>query len=284
MIRSVSRQRPPATVIAANSDAGVLYGAFHFLRLVQTRQPLTGLDIVSQPRTQIRVLDHWDNLDRHVERGYAGQSIWDWHKLPGWLDPRYTDYARACASVGINGSVLTNVNANATSLTPAYLEKAAALAGVFRPYGVRVYLTARFSAPIELGGLKTADPLDPAVRAWWKAKVDEIYALHPGLRRIPGESELRRAARSAGLPAHACRRRQHAGRRAGAARRHRDVARVRVLERSAGRSRQTGVRRIRAARRQVRRQRAGAGQERRRSIFSRASPSIRCSAPCRRRR
>ncbi len=179
VIRSVVINQQPATVIAANSDVGVLYGAFHFLRLIQTRQPLAALDIVSQPRTQIRVLNHWDNLDRHVERGYAGQSIWDWHKLPAYLDPRYTDYARACASIGINGAVLTNVNANATSLTPAYLEKAAALAGVLRPYGVRVYLTARFSAPIELGGLKTADPLDPQVRAWWKAKVDEVYARIP---------------------------------------------------------------------------------------------------------
>jgi alpha-glucuronidase len=179
VIRSVSVNGTRVTAIAANSDIGVLYGAFHFLRLMQTRQPLTNLDIVSQPRTRTRVLDHWDNLDGHVERGYAGQSIWDWHKLPGWLDPRYTDYARACASIGINGSVLTNVNANATSLTPAYLEKAAALANVLRPYGVRVYLTARFSAPIELGGLKTADPLDPAVRAWWKAKIDEIYTHIP---------------------------------------------------------------------------------------------------------
>ena len=179
VIRSVVIDQRPAIVIAANSDIGVLYGAFHFLRLIQTRQPLTALDIVSQPRTQIRVLNHWDNLDRHVERGYAGQSIWDWHKLPAYLDPRYTDYARACASIGINGAVLTNVNANATSLTPAYLQKAAALAGVFRPYGVRVYLTARFSAPIELGGLKTADPLDPQVRAWWKAKADEVYAQIP---------------------------------------------------------------------------------------------------------
>jgi alpha-glucuronidase len=179
VIRSANVDGRSLTVIAANSERGVLYGTFHYLRLLQTRQPLDALDIASQPRTRIRVLDHWDNLDRHVERGYAGQSIWDWHKLPGWLDPRYTDYARACASVGINGSVLTNVNANATSLTPAYLEKAAALAGVFRPYGVRVYLTARFSAPIELGGLKTADPLDPAVRAWWKAKIDEIYHYIP---------------------------------------------------------------------------------------------------------
>jgi alpha-glucuronidase len=179
VIRSVEIRGQPATVIAANSDVGVLYGAFHFLRLVQTHQPLEKLDVASRPRTMIRVLDHWDNLDRHVERGYAGQSLWDWHKLPDWLDPRYTDYARACASIGLNGAVLTNVNANATSLTPPYLEKAAALAGVFRPYGVRVYLTARFSAPIELGGLKSADPLDPAVRAWWKAKIDEIYRYIP---------------------------------------------------------------------------------------------------------
>jgi alpha-glucuronidase len=179
VIRSASPAGVPVTVIAANSDVGVLYGAFHFLKLIQTRQKLGALDLRSSPRTKIRLLNHWDNLDRHVERGYAGQSIWDWHKLPDWLDPRYTDYARACASLGINGSVLTNVNANATSLTPAYLEKAAALAGVFRPYGVRVYLTARFSAPIELGGLKTADPLDPAVRAWWKQKADEIYRLIP---------------------------------------------------------------------------------------------------------
>jgi alpha-glucuronidase len=179
VIRSVIVDQKAATVIAANSDVGVLYGAFDFLRLIQTRQPLTMLDVVSRPRTQIRVLNHWDNLDRHVERGYAGESIWDWHKLPGYLDPRYTDYARACASIGINGSVLTNVNANAVSLTPSYLDKAAALAGVLRPYGVRVYLTARFSAPIELGGLKTADPLNPAVRAWWKAKVDEVYAHIP---------------------------------------------------------------------------------------------------------
>ncbi len=179
VIRSVRVGGRAATVIAANSDRGVLYGTFDYLRLLQTRRSLNDLDIASQPRTRIRVLDHWDNLDRHVERGYAGESIWDWHKLPGWLDPRYTDYARACASVGINGSVLTNVNANATSLTPAYLEKAAALAGVLRPYGVRVYLTARFSAPIELGGLKTADPLDPQVRAWWKAKIDQIYHYIP---------------------------------------------------------------------------------------------------------
>jgi alpha-glucuronidase len=178
-IRTVTVQGQRATVIAANHDIGVLYGAFHFLKLLQTRQPIDALDILSAPRIQLRVLNHWDNLDRHVERGYAGESIWDWHKLPDYLDPRYTDYARANASLGINGTVLTNVNANAVSLTPAYLAKAAALANVFRPYGIRVYLTARFSAPLEIGGLKTADPLDPAVRAWWRAKTDEIYRLIP---------------------------------------------------------------------------------------------------------
>src|SRR5512138_2189706 len=179
VLRSVNVEGRPASVIAANSEIGVLYGAFHFLRLLQTEQPIDTLEVAAAPHVQIRILNHWDNLDRNVERGYAGQSLWDWHKLPDYLDPRYTDYARANASIGINGTVLTNVNANAMALTSAYLEKAAALANVFRPYGIRVYLTARFSAPIEIGGLKTADPLDPAVRQWWKSKIDEIYATVP---------------------------------------------------------------------------------------------------------
>jgi alpha-glucuronidase len=179
LIRSLRYEGHHVIVIAANNDVGVLYGAFHFLRLLQTRQSLDHLDLVSAPRIQHRVLDHWDNLDRTVERGYAGQSIWDWHKLPDYLDPRYTDYARACASLGINGTVPTNVNPSPIGLTAPYLRKYAALAELFRPYGLRVYLTARFSAPIEIGGLKTADPLDPAVRDWWRAKADEIYALIP---------------------------------------------------------------------------------------------------------
>ncbi|HUQ12473.1 MAG TPA: alpha-glucuronidase family glycosyl hydrolase [Steroidobacteraceae bacterium] len=179
LIRATKIKGQPGFVIAANTDVGVLYGSFEFLRMLQTRQRIEHVDFRSKPRTRIRVLNHWDNLDRHVERGYAGESIWDWHKLPGWVDTRYTDYARANASIGINGTVLTNVNANATSLTAPYIEKARAIALALQPYGIRVYLTARFSAPIELGGLKTADPLDPAVRAWWKAKVDEIYAAIP---------------------------------------------------------------------------------------------------------
>lgn len=167
------------TVIAANSETGVLYGAFHFLRLMQTRKSVHGLDISETPSVDVRIINHWDNLDRSVERGYAGASIWDWHKLPDYLDPRYKDYARALASIGVNGVSLTNVNASAMALTPAYLEKAAALADVFRPYGVKVYQTARFSAPLEIGGLDTADPLDPDVRRWWKAKAEEIYDLIP---------------------------------------------------------------------------------------------------------
>jgi|WetSurMetagenome_2_1015567.scaffolds.fasta_scaffold00004_73 alpha-glucuronidase len=166
-------------VIAANSDAGVLYGTFHFLRLIQTHQGITSLSVESNPKTKIRLLNHWDNLNRSVERGYAGLSLWNWKALPDTIDPRYTDYARANASIGINGSVLTNVNANALILTSDYLAKVAAIANVFRSYNIKVYLTARFSAPIEIGKLKTADPLDPDVINWWKKKADEIYSIIP---------------------------------------------------------------------------------------------------------
>ncbi|WP_294062359.1 alpha-glucuronidase family glycosyl hydrolase [Sphingomonas sp.] len=204
LIRSATIAGKRVTVIAANQDVGVLYGVFRFLKLMQTRQPLDNLDITDAPKLKIRVLNHWDNLNRHVERGYAGQSIWDWQKLPRYKDPRYTDYARANASIGINGTVLTNVNANADVLRPEWLEKVKALAEVFRPYGIKVYLTARFSAPIELGGLKTADPLDPQVAAWWKAKADEIY------RTIPDFGGFLVKANSEGQPGPSDYKRTHA--------------------------------------------------------------------------
>lgn len=165
--------------VAANSDIGVLYGAFHFLRHLQTHRGLENLSIAEKPDVQYRLLNHWDNLDRSVERGYAGESLWRWHELPEYRHPRYTDYARINASIGVNGTVLTNVNANADVLTRKYLEKVKALSEVFRPYGIRVFLTARFSAPMEIGGLETADPLDKDVAAWWKRKADEIYELIP---------------------------------------------------------------------------------------------------------
>jgi alpha-glucuronidase len=168
-----------AIVIAANREIGALYGTFALLREMQTHRHVRDLRLASAPKIQRRILDHWDNLDGSVERGYAGSSIWQWDSLPEVVSPRYREYARANASIGVNGAALTNVNANARVLTPAYLAKVATIAGVLRPYGVRVYLTARFSAPIEIGGLKTADPLDPAVRAWWARKVDEIYARIP---------------------------------------------------------------------------------------------------------
>jgi alpha-glucuronidase len=204
LIRTATIGGKRVTVIAANRDVGVLYGVFRLLKLIQMRQPIDNLDIADAPRLKVRVLNHWDNLDRHVERGYAGQSIWDWQKLPGHKDPRYTDYARANASIGINGTVLTNVNANADVLRPEWLQKVKALADVFRPYGIKVYLTARFSAPIEIGGLETADPLDPRVAAWWKAKTDEIY------RVIPDFGGFLVKANSEGQPGPADYKRSHA--------------------------------------------------------------------------
>lgn len=175
VIKSIKQGGKSYILITSNDELGLLYGAFHFLRLLQMHSPLDGLDIEESPKVDIRMLNHWDNLDRTVERGYSGFSIWNWHTLPDYIDQRYIDYARANASIGINGTALTNVNANGLILTPQYLEKVKALADVFRPYGIKVYLTARFSAPIEIGGLETADPLDPKVVQWWKNKVAEIY-------------------------------------------------------------------------------------------------------------
>jgi alpha-glucuronidase len=178
-IRTATIDGKAVTVIAANADKGLLYGVFHYLRLAATGVPLDALNVRERPRIGLRLLNHWDNLDGTVERGYAGDSIWDWWTLPEWKGPRYTDYARANASIGINGTVLNNVNAKSDSLTAPYIAKAAALADVFRPYGIKVYLSVKWTAPMELGGLKTADPLDPQVAAWWKAKADEIYAAIP---------------------------------------------------------------------------------------------------------
>lgn len=179
VIRSVQLGNQPVTVVASNEDVGALYGAFHFLRLMQTSKPLTDLDIAERPKVMLRLLNHWDNLNGTVERGYAGRSLWTWEDLPGTVDPRYAHYARANASVGINGAVANNVNADFRILSPEYLPKVAALADVWRPYGVKMYLSANFAAPVRLGGLTTADPLDAAVRDWWKAKVDEIYGFIP---------------------------------------------------------------------------------------------------------
>ena len=192
------------TVIAANSDIGALYGVFAFLRQLQTHQSIASLSIASQPRIQHRLLNHWDNLNRSIERGYAGQSLWEWFELPDYINPRYRDYARADASIGINGIAINNVNAEALILTAPYLKKVAALADVFRPYGIRVYLSARFSAPVELGGLPNADPLNPAVQKWWKDQADEIY------RAVPDFGGFLVKANSEGQPGPQNYRRNHA--------------------------------------------------------------------------
>ena len=165
--------------ISAGQDAGLLYGAYHLLRLQQTKADLSNISLEEMPSYDVRILNHWDNLDGTVERGYAGYSLWKWDELPGTLSPRYKEYARANASIGINATVLNNVNASPEILTNENLEKVKAIASVFRPYGVKVYLSVNFSSPKIVGGLENSDPLNPNVQKWWKNKVKEIYGLIP---------------------------------------------------------------------------------------------------------
>ncbi|MDR0823988.1 MAG: alpha-glucuronidase [Prevotella sp.] len=179
LIRSVKKGGNNYTVIASAKEVGTLYGVFHFIRLVQMDEGFGHLDIKEAPKYAIRILNHWDNLDRTVERGYAGHSLWKWEELPNTLSPRYKEYARANASIGINATVLNNVNASPEILTENYLVKVKALADVFRPYGIKVYLAVNFSSPKEIGGLSDSDPLNPEVAKWWKNKVKEVYSLIP---------------------------------------------------------------------------------------------------------
>ncbi|GAB2519267.1 alpha-glucuronidase family glycosyl hydrolase [Spirosoma aerophilum] len=165
--------------ISGKTDSGVLYGAFALLRQLQTGQAVENVSLTSNPKIQYRMLNHWDNTNGTIERGYAGESLWKWYELPATVDPRYRDYARANASLGINGTVVNNVNASARFMTAEYIEKVAALANVFRPYGIRVYLSVYFPAAKTIGGLKTSDPLDPEVRKWWVDKTREIYKAIP---------------------------------------------------------------------------------------------------------
>ncbi len=166
--------------ITSAGEKGLLYGAYHLLRLQESGADLyADQDFTEKPAYKLRILNHWDNPDGTIERGYAGHSLWQWDELPGTLSPRYQQYARANASIGINATVLNNVNANPQILSTDYLRKVQALAAVFRPYGIQVFLSINFSTPSEQGGLPTSDPLDPAVCRWWEAKVKEIYDLIP---------------------------------------------------------------------------------------------------------
>lgn len=167
------------TVLEAATEQGLLYATYHLLRLQAEGADCTRLDIQEKPAFDIRVLNHWDNLDGTVERGYAGRSLWKWEELTDTVSARYREYARANASVGINGTVLNNVNASPEILSAGYLQKVRKLADVFRPYGIKVYLSVNFASPMTLGGLSTADPLDEEVARWWKEKVQEIYGLIP---------------------------------------------------------------------------------------------------------
>ncbi|MFV0291527.1 MAG: alpha-glucuronidase family glycosyl hydrolase [Mangrovibacterium sp.] len=167
-------------VISGKTSTAILYGVFKYLELLQTNDiSASDFQLKEVPIYKNRILNHWDNLDGSVERGYAGRSLWKWDELPATLNHRYVEYARANASVGINGTVLNNVNANPQILTTEYLHKVKALADVFRPYGIKVYLSVNFASPQVIGGLQTASPKNPQVIAWWQAKADEIYGLIP---------------------------------------------------------------------------------------------------------
>lgn len=175
--------------IIASSSIGILYGAYDLLRLQETGN-LSHLSKTEKPAVNLRILNHWDNLDGSIERGYAGKSIWKWDEIildkagefkniSKDLRNRLITYARSNASIGINDAVLNNVNASPQMMTSEYLHKVKVIADIFRPYGIRVYLSINFASPMALGYTKTADPLDMKVQLWWKKKAKEIYASIP---------------------------------------------------------------------------------------------------------
>ena len=171
------KDTPDGRKVMAKTDIGAMYGTYALQRLERTGKADGELDIREEPSYERRILNHWDNLDNTVERGYAGWSIWHWGEpVPVEL---IKEYARLNASVGINGSVLNNVNATPEMLRRDYLERVAEIADIMRPYGVRVYLSVNFSSPAQLGGLPDSDPLRPEVQKWWADKVAEIYGLIP---------------------------------------------------------------------------------------------------------
>ncbi|WP_294453754.1 alpha-glucuronidase [uncultured Bacteroides sp.] len=166
-------------ILESSAEKGLLYAAYHLLRLQAEGNDCKNLNISESPLYEYRILNHWDNIDGTVERGYAGKSLWKWEELPSVISPAYEKYARANASIGINGTVLNNVNASIEILSDKYLDKVKALSDIFRPYGIKVYLSVNFASPMKLGGLDTADPMDEKVAEWWKRKVHEIYSLIP---------------------------------------------------------------------------------------------------------
>ncbi|WP_321474563.1 alpha-glucuronidase family glycosyl hydrolase [uncultured Paludibaculum sp.] len=178
-----TRQTGAATnlIVAGGNDRGVLYGTFALLRKIALGEPVDRLDERQVPYALVRWVNHWDNLDGSIERGYGGRSIfWDQGQVRADLS-RVSEYGRLLASVGINGCSINNVNADPRVLTPDYLPQIARIAEAFRPWGVRVVLSVDFGSPKQVGGLATFDPLDANVAAWWKAKADEVYRVVPDL-------------------------------------------------------------------------------------------------------
>ncbi len=196
IIKAVKVGDGEAIVVAGTTIKGLLYGVFGLLRMLQTETVIEGILKIENPSNQLRIINHWDNIDGSIERGYAGKSIFFTdNKITEDLD-RIIDYARLLCSVGINSIVINNVNVHKFEtmlITDRYLNDVATLAQIFRDYGIKVYLSANFASTIEIGGLATADPLDPQVRMWWKEKADEIYSLIPdfGGFLIKADSEFR---------------------------------------------------------------------------------------------
>lgn len=189
-IETVGKQ----VVISSPSAIGALYGVFHLTRMIGTGEYTSLLKVTESPDYSIRMLNHWDNLDGTVERGYAGRSLWQWDELPSVISGRYRQYARANASIGINAIVPNNVNASPLILSSEYISKLKALADEFRPFGIRLFLAVNFSTPSQLGGLNDSDPLNPKVRKWWSNKAKEIY------NSIPDFGGFLVKANSEGLP------------------------------------------------------------------------------------
>lgn len=175
IIRTMRDGKRNILVITSPTPIGVLYGAFHFIRAIQIGENIAEFNVISEPKYNLRMLNHWDNLNGTIERGYAGYSLWKWDELPNTISPRYEQYARANASIGINAMVPNNVNANPQILTNSYIQKLKVLADIFRPYGIKLFVSVNFASPAVLDNLKNSDPLEPEVRYWWKSKANDIY-------------------------------------------------------------------------------------------------------------
>lgn len=183
IVKSATVDGHRCTLIAANSDHRLLYGTFRFIEQMQLRHPIDTLDFHDAPRANIRVVDHWDDMDRTVTRGYAGLSIFQFSDLTA-SNPRYTDYARLLASIGINGTVINNVNASSDFLDPGMFPGYASLAGILRQWGIKLFLSINFAAPIDLTArdanpIATADPFDKNVQNWWAGTIDALYKAVP---------------------------------------------------------------------------------------------------------